>query len=364
MFLGSVRRLPFRILPVVCLLLLSAACGGGHAEKSWHTSGSPLLTLRGPAVVDLLKGTKYVDAGATAEDARDGDINARIRVRGLKALDVNAVGDYLIRYSVTNSRGKSIRGVRIVRVSKRAFATATARPLGTTAAGMGYYEHLPIDYGTAPSKRFPLLIWVHGAGRSRSSGAPGYQLQLLNGLDIFGLIGTGSWDDSLPFIVLMPQRNSEDVFGLKGYSQMKAFIAYAVRTYNVDISRIYMAGFSNGAYFTWRYLTLYPNQIAAAVPIAGYLNSGYYGCFIKTPVWAFQDKDDPIVPWQDTLSTVNVINKSPKGCLSERARFTLFPSGGHSPLEVLFRSDSNLGNPAYDLYKPDVFSWLLEHHLG
>jgi hypothetical protein len=138
MFLDSVRRLPFRILPVVCLLLLSAACGGGHAERSWHTPGSPVLTLRGSAVVDLPKGTKYVDAGATAEDSRDGDISARIRVRGLKALDVNAVGDYLISYSVTSSRGKSVRGVRIVRVSKHTFATATARPLGTTAAGMGY----------------------------------------------------------------------------------------------------------------------------------------------------------------------------------------------------------------------------------
>ena len=354
------RRLPLGILPLACFLLL-AACGG-QARDARLAKGFPVLTLRGSAVVVQPLGTKYVDAGATAEDARQADISARIEMRGLKAVDVSTTGDYLVRYVVTNSRGKTARAVRIVRVSGGKFMPATARPLGSTAAGMGYYEHLPADYGKDPSKKFPLLIWNHGWGNSRDFGSRGYELQLLNNLDIFQAIQGDSWNQ--PLIVLMPQRNLWDVSGRRTYTQLRAFIHYALDTYQVDSSRIYMGGFSDGAYVTWMYLVNYPGQIAAAVPVAGYA-LWVDGCSIRTPVWAFQNKDDPVVTWQSTLSTVEAINRSSGKCKPpERARFTLFPSGGHSPSQALYRDENDLGDPAYDIYKPDVFSWLLEHHTG
>jgi hypothetical protein len=38
--------------------------------------------------------------------------------------------------------------------------------------------------------------------------------------------------------------------------------------------------------------------------------------------------------------------------------------GGHSPSQALYRDENDLGDPGYDIYKPDAFSWLLEHHTG
>jgi predicted esterase len=348
-----------RLLAIASLLALLPACGG-QGTSGARSPNQPLITLQGARVVDQPLGKKYVDAGATAEDAKGGDITARVVVTGLDKLDVNTSGDYLVRYNVTSSRGKrAIEAVRIVRVHETGFAAESARPLGTTGARMGYYEHLPTDYSEDSSRQHPLLIWNHGYGNSRDFGAPGHELDLLKSLDIFQMIQSSGWDDSLPFVVLMPQRDTRDTGEDAGLTKLKAFVDYAVRTYNIDSSRIYMMGFSDGAYVTWQYLAFHPNQLAAAVPIAGY--SPYAdACAIKsTPVWAFQTKDDDIVPWKATLATVDLVNTChPK----ERARLTLFSGGGHTPMLVLDTGDVGEGEPAYDSYDPDVYSWLLEYH--
>ncbi|MHB8060994.1 MAG: immunoglobulin-like domain-containing protein [Gaiellaceae bacterium] len=301
-----------------------------------------------------------MDAGATAMNAQGSDLSSRIVVTGLDAVDVNTIGDYLVRYNVTTRRGKrAVEAVRIIRVRVGHFVPGTARPLGTTSAALGYWEHLPTDYSEDPSRQHPLLIWNHGYGGSRDFGSRGHELDVLTDAGIIQSISGGSWEASLPFVVLVPQRKTRDNGVSANDAPLAAFVDYALDTYNIDGSRIYMMGFSDGAYVTWQYAGMHPGQLAAAVPIAGY--SPYIdACELKsTPVWAFQTKDDEIVPWNATLQTVEAVNACrPK----ERARFTLFPSGGHTSSLVLDRYNVGEGDPAYDVYKPSVFEWLLEHH--
>jgi predicted esterase len=357
--------LSLRLLPVACLLFLVSACGGKNTEAPGGTSArsspdAPVLTLLGSRVVKQPLGTKYVDAGATAEDPQEGDITSKIAVSGLNVLDVDTVGDYLVRYDVTDTSGRNAAEVmRIVRVSDGTFAAQSARPLGTTQAPMGYFEHLPLHYADDPSGKFPLIVWNHGWGHSLDFGHQPYELDVLANVDIFEMFAAGTWDDSRPFVVLMPQRSSQDILGKEARVELKRFVDYAVRTYNVDPSRLYMMGFSDGAGLTWRYIHDYPNQLAAAVPISGYF-SFTEGCSMRsTPVWAFQAKDDPIVPWASTFATVDTINRCDP---VERARFTLFPTGGHYSLSIVHLSNLGEGDPAYDKYEPDIYSWLLQHH--
>ena len=105
----------------------------------------PVITLLGPRVVNQPVGTAYADPGATASDPHDGDITAKIVVTGLSDLSTNAVGDYLVRYNVTDSKQlPAAEVVRVVRVTDGTFAAQTPRDMGTTGAHLPYYEHLPV----------------------------------------------------------------------------------------------------------------------------------------------------------------------------------------------------------------------------
>ena len=64
----------------------------------------PELTLLGSNPVTLVAGNPYIDAGATAQDAEDGDISANIVVGG-DTVDTGSVGSYVITYDVTDSGG-------------------------------------------------------------------------------------------------------------------------------------------------------------------------------------------------------------------------------------------------------------------
>ena len=65
----------------------------------------PVITLAGEVMVKLVVGSNYEDEGATATDSLDGDLTPQIKVTG--KVDVNKVGEYLIKYSVVDAAGNS-----------------------------------------------------------------------------------------------------------------------------------------------------------------------------------------------------------------------------------------------------------------
>jgi predicted peptidase len=318
----------------------------------------PVLTLLGSRVVSQHVGTRYVDAGARAWDPREGDISSRIVLRGLDTLDTNAVGDYFIRYDVANNlQLAATEAVRIVRVHADRFAAKTLRPLGATKANMGYVEHLPVHYSDDPGRRFPALIYQHGSSCERDQGVPGRELDLISGIRFFYLIDSGAWDDARPFVILSPQRCTMEE-GSSAVPRMQIFLDYAISTYHLDTARLYMAGFSAGSWLTWEYARLNPGQLAAVVPMSGGGDTGA-GCAMgKTPAWSFHNRDDTAVPYTDSLNTVLSIN----ACNPvTRARFTLFQNGGHDCEQVIDLTGLGHGDPPYDPYDVDVYSWLLKH---
>jgi predicted esterase len=364
-------------MPVVLLLLASflvswTGCGSGGARTIPGSTvdyypdcrsvvpfispdaNGPVLTLRGVRVVDHPLGARYVDAGATALDRKDGDITRKMTIRGLDTLDTGTVGDYLVRYDVVNSDGiRATPLTRIVRVHAGAFASRSVRELGTTHALLGYVEHLPVHYSDDPGRRFPAIIYNHGYGGERDLGTP---LARHATWDLFELIGKGAWDDKRPFVVLAPQRclGADDV----ALSRFRIFLDYAISTYNLDTSRIYMAGVSGGAAFTWEYMARYPTQLAAVVTLCGGRDGLDCYALRQTPVWAFHAMDDTVVPYVSSLNTVLEINECGP---AERARLTLYPTGGHDPMPTLDLSGLGRGDPAYDIYDPDIYTWFLRH---
>src|SRR5690606_7386519 len=119
-----------------------------------------------------------------------------------------------------------------------------------------YYESLPVDYAANPTKKYPLLIFVHGKGEIGNGSTSALPLVLRNGppkLLNQGLFPSGFnvGGQSHSFIVISPQLNTYD------YSLSTTFISqildYCKSQYRVDEQRIYIPGLSMGGLIGWRY---------------------------------------------------------------------------------------------------------------
>ncbi len=105
------------------LVMLSAsflsACGGSGATgyKSSDTT-APVITLNGLNHVQIIQGTNYIDAGATAFDDVDGNLTSDIAIAG-DTINTNAtIGSaFTITYNVYDHAGnQAIEATRIVSV--------------------------------------------------------------------------------------------------------------------------------------------------------------------------------------------------------------------------------------------------------
>ena len=89
----------------------------------------PTITLTGNKIVYTLRGYDYMDKGATARDAVDGDLLDKIK--GSHNIDPNVAGEYEYVYTVTNSRGYTNivkRKVVVVDNYTNTVVTATVSP--------------------------------------------------------------------------------------------------------------------------------------------------------------------------------------------------------------------------------------------
>lgn len=79
-------------------------------------NSAPEITLTGDAAMTVAVDAVYVDAGATASDAEDGDITSSIVVGG-DIVDTSVAGVYTISYDVSDSKGLAATQVeRVVTV--------------------------------------------------------------------------------------------------------------------------------------------------------------------------------------------------------------------------------------------------------
>ena len=331
----------------------------------------PQIELEGPSVVFLAINEEYVEYGAVAVDAQGNDISENILVDNL--WNRFAVGDYFVRYQVTDGSGNTSREtVRIIRVYDDIPASMMARPVGSTESHLGYIESLPRDFGIDDENEYALLIFNHGNGSSvEASGVdPVAALQtIVRGAGPALMQQNGNWDTTLPFITLSPQMGG--VGDGDELERLNAFIDYAVTTYNIDESRIYITGWSQGGFLSLLYTTEYPERVAAAVSISGGLPFDVNAvpsniCDIDSvPIWLFHGESDDIVSVESSINTVDYYQQNCQP--SNLPRLTVFEGQGHSihtsvyDLGAMENGSKNLtANPDYQQYDIGLFDWLLQ----
>lgn len=178
----------------------------------------------------------------------------------------------------------------------------------------GYLVYLPKDYNNNPAKKYPLVVFFHGAGER------GTNLALVKKFGPPKMVEQGK---EFPFILVSPQaRYTWD----KNTEGMDAFIEKMKKDYRVDDNRLYVTGLSMGGAGTWNYTLEYSHKVAAAVPICGW-GQPQKACNMKNvPVWATHNQGDPTVGVGGTLNMISAI----KSCSPNPEPIQIiYLSGGH-----------------------------------
>lgn len=80
-------------------------------------TAAPVLTLNGASSVNIFLGDGFIEPGYSAIDSYEGDLSSKVTVTG--EIDNNTEGDYLLKYSVSDSSGNIAEAERKVVVKKR-----------------------------------------------------------------------------------------------------------------------------------------------------------------------------------------------------------------------------------------------------
>jgi hypothetical protein len=175
-----------------------------------------------------------------------------------------------------------------------------------------YLLDLPADYGADPSRRWPLILYLH------SNAQLGNDLRLVRSSGLAGVIASGR---KLPAIVLSPQCPAGEPWSVGILFQMLDEIS---AKYRVDPDRVYLTGISGGGDLVWALATAQPQRFAAMAPIAGEGDPADAARIRDIPMWVFQGGKDQVVPAIQVIGMVNAVRQA-----GGHAHLTLFPEAGH-----------------------------------
>ena len=210
----------------------------------------------------------------------------------------------------------------------------------TYQANVKYLLFLPKGYDAKGEKRWPLLLFLHGAGE--------------RGSDIWKVATHGppklvAHQPDFPFIVVSPQCPDGEIWS---NDQLFGLLDDVTKSLKVDTGRVYLSGLSMGGYGTWNLGLSHPERFAAIVPICGggqlidiLLAQGAKGQALKSlGIWAFHGGKDPIVPPDESKRMVDLL----KEVGVQDVKLTIYPEAGHDSWTEAYND-------------PKLYEWLLSH---
>ena len=286
------------------------------------------------------------------------------------------MGDYLVRYSVTDSNGNlALEKTRIIRVISNTLENFSRRPIGSTIANFSYLEHLPVEYGQT-TVQAPLIIYLHGGGGNlefTNTKDPTLALEAV--IDNYGipkLIEDGEWDNTLPFVVLAPHLGAVPSAGYK--ERLNAFVEYAIRAYDIDSSRVYLTGYSQGGFLSAAYAKDFPEKIAAIAAVSPAFADNVDPtinnfCDIeRVPLWMFHATNDEVIPFNNSIKVYNSILNN---CQPEvLPKLSIVVGAEHAIHHAVFNLEALVGgfsqavyDNRFDDYDMSIYQWLLTHNV-
>ncbi|MGB2398103.1 MAG: alpha/beta hydrolase-fold protein [Flavobacteriaceae bacterium] len=206
---------------------------------------------------------------------------------------------------------------------------------------------LPENY--TPEKRYPLLVFLHGAGERGADN----ELQLFHGSTLFL---DASIRKNYPAVVVFPQcpqgkywasvKSRENPLSFEFFKRPKdnpvlglveALIEKIVSSYAINQDRLYVGGLSMGGMGTFEMVYRNPKKFAAAFAICGGANPKI-AKRIRRPVWRIDHGDaDEVVPYALSERMAEALKKQGAEVL-----FYRHPKVNHNSWENVFADQSFL----------------------
>ena len=206
--------------------------------------------------------------------------------------------------------------------------------------GADYWLFLPRGYDPAGAKRWPLVMFLHGAGERGTN---------LAKVAVHGPPKFLKDRPDFPFVVVSPQCPAGEVWSDE---TLLALLDDVLARHAVDAGRVYLTGLSMGGYGTWSLATRAPSRFAAVAPICGggetirvLLPAPGQGGALKTlGVWAFHGGKDTVVAPDESQRMVSAFKAA--GC--KDIQLTVYPEAGHDSWTETYSN-------------PRLYDWFLEH---
>ncbi|MBX2925308.1 MAG: T9SS type A sorting domain-containing protein [Chitinophagaceae bacterium] len=254
----------------------------------------------------------------------------------------------------------SIFAFSTICVSQTQTQTAVSANIATYMKG--YYESLPVDYKTNTTKKYPLLIFLHGSGE-KGNGTTDLPLVLKWGPP--RLINEGKFPSSFnvggksySFIVISPQISSSSDY----VAAIRALINHCKEKYRVDETKVYLTGLSLGGLLTFNFCgsSQKNSEIFAAIlaicggsePTAARINNIANA---KLPVWITNNSGDPIKDFHVAEETVRLLNAHVPP--PPEARLTIFNINSHDAWTPTYDPNFRQGGL-------NVYEWMLSYSRG
>jgi predicted peptidase len=203
-----------------------------------------------------------------------------------------------------------------------------------------YLLFLPKDYDAKGDQRWPLLIFLHGAGE--------------RGADLKKVMAHGppkvvESRPDFPFILVSPQCPEGEVWSDE---VLLGLLDEVSRKHKVDTNRVYLTGLSMGGFGTWSLGAKHPERFAAIAPICGggntinvLLTSRENAAALKSlGVWAFHGAKDPVVKLEESERMIAAFKRAGV----KDIKLTVYPEAQHDSWTETYNNDK-------------LYEWLLKH---
>jgi predicted peptidase len=210
----------------------------------------------------------------------------------------------------------------------------------TLSSKVNYLQFLPKGYDPKGERRWPLILFLHGAGERGTN---------VWRAAIHGPGKQAAAQPDFPFIIISPQCPEQQIWSK---DVLLALLDEIIARHAVDTRRVYLTGLSMGGYGTWDLGLSYPEKFAAIVPICGggelitvLLAGRDKGPALQSlGVWAFHGGKDPVVPLSESQRLVDALKKAGV----PEVKLTVYPEAGHDSWTETYKN-------------PELYDWLLKH---
>ena len=245
-------------------------------------------------------------------------------------------------------------------------------------AGVEQFQlFLPSGWRRTDAAKWPLLIFLHGAGDGIWSVMNSQSLPRLLSSDqstAFDARKTWAFDfggahyenatfaRDFPFVVVMPQGWDGTTRG--GWSRgrldrVEALAEAVAGAYGVDRARVSLTGQSAGGVGAWAFGMRHPDFLSALVPVCGAVPGKPREAAERLkdlPVWVFHAADDIAMPVHLADGAVRALGSVPRP--AGPVKFTRYDHGPPPPDP---QYNDMIGHASYDLAYRDaaLYAWLL-----